>query len=200
MANKTIDQYTALGTTPAAGDFFAIWDLDAGAQKKVSYANLFGATITGGGTIATGGYTLTVPATGTAALIAGSTWVPAITATTTSPTVTYTTQEGKYYTIGNIVFFSFYLDLATYSGGSGNLRVSLPVGAGTGDEYKAVWPVNYETVDLPANTIDIVFTVSPGNSFGNLRALMDDAAASILAVGALAANDIINCSGFYFTA
>jgi hypothetical protein len=69
MANKTINDWDALGTTPASGDFFAIWDLDAAAQKKVSYTNLLGFTVTGGGTIATGGFTLTVPATGTAALL-----------------------------------------------------------------------------------------------------------------------------------
>lgn len=71
MTNKTINDGTDLGTTPASGDFFPIWDLDAGQQKKVSYADLLGATLTGGGTIATGGFTLTVPATGTAALATG---------------------------------------------------------------------------------------------------------------------------------
>jgi hypothetical protein len=71
MANKTINDFTDLGTTPAAGDFFAIWDLDAAAQKKVDYTNLLGFTVTGGGTIATGGFTFTIPATGTPLLATG---------------------------------------------------------------------------------------------------------------------------------
>lgn len=69
MANKTINQYDNLGATPAAADYLAVWDADAAQQKKVWYSDLMGATFTGGGTIATGGFTLTVPATGTAALL-----------------------------------------------------------------------------------------------------------------------------------
>jgi hypothetical protein len=71
MANKTINQYTQLGTTPAATDDFLLWDADAAATKRVAYSNLMPATITGGGTIATGGFTLTVPATGTAFIATG---------------------------------------------------------------------------------------------------------------------------------
>lgn len=69
MANVTINQLTDLGAAPATDDYVPIWDTSAAAYKKVSKANLVGGTLTGGGTVATGGYTLTVPATGTAALL-----------------------------------------------------------------------------------------------------------------------------------
>ena len=68
MADVTINGLTET-TTPGASDFVGIWDVGAGQFKKVKRSNLVGATITGVGTIATGGYTLTVPATGTAALL-----------------------------------------------------------------------------------------------------------------------------------
>ena len=64
MADITINGLTTT-TSPATTDEVGIWDVGAGQYKKVTRANLVGATITGGGTIALGGYTLTVGATST---------------------------------------------------------------------------------------------------------------------------------------
>ncbi len=69
MTNKTINDLNEQ-VSPAAGDFLALWVTGSAAMRKVTRANLVGATLTGGGAIATGGYTLTMPATGTAALLA----------------------------------------------------------------------------------------------------------------------------------
>lgn len=68
MANKTYNDH-ATDSSPASTDLVPFWDAAAGAAKKATRAKIVGATITGDGTIATGGYTLTVPATGTAALL-----------------------------------------------------------------------------------------------------------------------------------
>ena len=83
---KTIHQLPVV-TTAASGDEVAIWRAANSDTKRITKANFVGATITGGGTLATGGFTLTVggtssingnlsgpgftltvPATGTAAL------------------------------------------------------------------------------------------------------------------------------------
>lgn len=53
---------------PTVDDFIPIWDVAAGQSKKATIANILNARLTGGGIVATGGFTLTVPATGTAAL------------------------------------------------------------------------------------------------------------------------------------
>jgi len=68
MAELTVDGLGEL-TSPAANDEIGIWDVSAGQYLKIRRDTLVGGTITGGGTVATGGYTLTVPATGTAALL-----------------------------------------------------------------------------------------------------------------------------------
>lgn len=69
MANRTLTQATALaGVDIASNDELWIWDVTAAALRKCTRADLIGGVITGGGTVATGGFTLTVPATGTAAL------------------------------------------------------------------------------------------------------------------------------------
>lgn len=67
MATSTIGQLT-LATSAAAGDFIEI-ETAAGVSRRITKANFIGAALAGGGIINTGGFTLTVPATGTAALL-----------------------------------------------------------------------------------------------------------------------------------
>ena len=74
MADLTVDALSEL-SSPAANDEIGIWDVSAGQFMKIQRSTLIGAMITGGGTIATGGFTLTVPATGTVHLQA-STFTP----------------------------------------------------------------------------------------------------------------------------
>lgn len=69
MADKTINTLDTELTTVGANDLIGVWDVAAAQYKKAKRSNVVGATITGGGTIALGGYTLTVPASGTAALL-----------------------------------------------------------------------------------------------------------------------------------
>jgi len=99
MANTKVSALTAYGAQLAPGDLIPMVDVSdttqaaSGTTKKVAaayFALTAGATavITGGGTIALGGFTLTVPATGTAALLAtantftaANSFVPASTGT-----------------------------------------------------------------------------------------------------------------------
>lgn len=87
MANIVYNDHP-VKAAPAADDYIPIWDVSGNAAKKALRSALVGAVLTGGGAIATGGYTLTlsgnaqlrgtvdadgfiltVPATGTAGLI-----------------------------------------------------------------------------------------------------------------------------------
>ena len=71
MADQTILQET-LDNNIVDGDWLIYWKTSTGVQRRVARSSLLGATLTGSGTIATGGFTLTVPATGTAALKTGT--------------------------------------------------------------------------------------------------------------------------------
>lgn len=57
---------------PTVDDFIPIWDVAAAQSKKATIANILDARLTGGGIVATGGFTLTVPATGTVMLLEGA--------------------------------------------------------------------------------------------------------------------------------
>jgi len=64
---KTIHEHP-LVTSAAAADELLIWRTASSDTKRIAKSNLLGGSLTGGGVIATGGFTLTVPATGVAAL------------------------------------------------------------------------------------------------------------------------------------
>jgi len=67
MANKTINDLTVT-TSAASGDFVPVWRASNGDTRKITKANFMGGVLTGAGTIATGGFTLTLSSSGTLAL------------------------------------------------------------------------------------------------------------------------------------
>jgi len=182
-------------------------------------------SMTGSGTVATGGFTLTVPATGTASLLGTAqtysalktfsagiafanetlstydegTWTPAITGSTTNPTVTYTTQVGKCTRIGNCVFYNFFIRVNTYSGGSGNVVVSLPFAAAGTSADGATAAIYASGVDFGGTPASLVFQISPGAATGIFIAVQDNGTRQFLDVAGVAAGDDLQASGFYWT-
>jgi hypothetical protein len=62
---------------------------------------------------------------GTAPAYSTGTWTPSLTATTTAPTVTYSSQTGYWTKTGNMVFVNGYINLSAVSAqGSGTLQVT----------------------------------------------------------------------------
>lgn len=68
MATATIGQLT-LATSALDADLIEFQIASSGLSRRITKANFIGATLTGGGAIATGGFTFTIPATGTASLL-----------------------------------------------------------------------------------------------------------------------------------
>jgi len=52
------------------------------------------------------------------------TWTPVYGSSGTAPTISYSAQNGTYTKIGNTVIIGIYLNTASVSGGSGNLRIT----------------------------------------------------------------------------
>lgn len=177
--------------------------------------------ISGGGTLALGGFTLTVPATGTASLLAlaqtysalktfsaginlgqasnlsvyeEGTWTLVITGSVSNPTITYTAQNGKYTRIGNILFYTGFLTINTISGGSGDVRVSLPVTV-AGPAYGICLTSG---VDLAATPSSLIFVANLGTQIGNVLTVHDNAGLAVVNISGLAAGDRLDITGFYF--
>lgn len=224
MANITYNDHP-VKAAPAAGDYVPIWDVTGNKASKALKSALVGATLTGGGTIALGGYTLTVPATGTAALrdVAGTfsavqtfsaginlgaetltvydegVWTPELQGSGGNPTsITYGGQAGEYTRIGAIVFFAFQITITSFIGGSGTARITLPLTARN--------PVNLagyrcsmlvHNVTLPAATQDMQFSVISGTNIGALSCVRTATNSYSIQLSDLGASALIQAAGMY---
>lgn len=180
MADTKISALTTLADSAlVAGDYFVVVD--------VSDTSM-----------AASGTTKKIAATGVAPIT--GTWTPAITGSSSNPTVTYTTQVGKYTKINNICFYSFFIRINTYSGGSGNVTISLPfTAAATNSADSTIAPAYSNNVDFGGTPITILFQASSGNATGIFVATQDNGARQFLDVGGLAAGDDLQASGFFWT-
>jgi hypothetical protein len=135
MAEYTVDGLAEL-SSPAANDEIGIWDVSAGQYLKIRRDTLVGGTVTGGGTIATGGYTLTVPATGTAALITTGTWTPQLLFGYSGAGITYGLRTGNWCRIGSLIFVEAITILTNKGTATGTATLDglpfTPVGAAGG--------------------------------------------------------------------
>jgi hypothetical protein len=132
------------------------------------------------------------PGTGTSELLDDyeeGTYSPAFEGDT-NPTVTYTTQSGKYTLIGNIVTFSAYIAWSAASGGTGNLRVTLP--------FAASGPQGSFVVGLAAGITTV--TLNAACDSGQSRFYFRDTVSNNggLSVTTLGASGAVLCGGTYF--
>jgi hypothetical protein len=169
------------GSTPAPGMIF-----DANQNLNL---------ITGNLVIGTSGKGIdfsATPNTGTSELLDDyeeGTYSPAFEGDT-NPTVTYTTQSGKYTLVGNIVTFSAVISWSAASGGTGNLRVTLPFAA-SGSQGSFV-------VGLAGGITTV--TLNGACDSGQSRFYFRDTVSNSggLNVSSLGASGTVLCGGTYF--
>jgi hypothetical protein len=107
----------------------------------------FNLTLTGHTVINGGGFTLTIPATGTAALVSSGTWTPGISFGGGTTGITYGTRVGRWTRFGNIIHASCYLPLTSKGSSTGNAVITgLPVAANSTASF-------YQTGTVRLNTM-----------------------------------------------
>ena len=114
------------------------------------------------------------------------TWVPVLSSEGGGETVTYTTRLGTYVKVGNLVQFNLFIKINTVSGGSGNIRISLPFVNKDFPDFVGYPVVLCQITGEPATI---------GNVFGGQSYLQP-----LLAFSALAGGDEIRVSGTYQSA
>jgi hypothetical protein len=225
---STIRDLTEL-TTVAVDDYILISDTSdvTNRDKRISKANLVGANITGGGTIALGGFTFTVPASGTPSLLGTAqaftalktfsaginlgqatnltyldmgVWpaAPTIQATSSNPTVTYTTQDSFFMRLNTVVFYSFTIVINTISGGTGNLRIGpFPFTSSALNQPRAAAVI--DGVAFPGTAPFITaFNVLSNSTLGQIIVIQNNASFAQLPIGNFGAGDSVQASGFYY--
>jgi hypothetical protein len=117
------------------------------------------------------------------------TWTPTLTGASSDPTVTYTTQTGQYTKVGRVVHVQCSIVPATYSGGSGFLRIAgLPFTSGSSTFY-VTGSAYLEGVDIGASRTWATSYVAPGVSHIRLITSQNNGAASDVLVGGVSAGD-----------
>lgn len=85
---------------------------------------------------------------------AASTFTPTITNTGSAPTVTYTSQVGRYTRIGNRVILTVHVILASYTAGTGNVRVSgLPITSNNTTNNNSICAITLVNVTAGASVL-----------------------------------------------
>ena len=137
----------------------------------------------GGATPAASGSGITFPASQSASTDANTlddyeegTWTPTITGTGTNPTVTYgSPRTGVYTKIGRVVYFNIGMEISSISGGTGDIKISLPFSVAAGNEYYGWntcynaglnWGTNntYVTVRMDQGAATLIFYGHRNNS------------------------------------
>jgi hypothetical protein len=125
-----------------------------------------------------------------------STWTPTIYATTTNPTITYTTRIGNYTVVlGALVFFNIYISIqAVTSAGSGNIRVNLP--AGLIPLYNTVGSFIYSNYDRATSTAELVPQVNTAG-YVYITENLDNGANANSIVTRIRAGTVMHITGTY---
>jgi len=115
------------------------------------------------------------PGTGTSELFADyeeGTWTPVYQGSVSNPTVGYAEQFGYYTQVGNVVTFTLRLVTSSVSGGSGDLRVTLPfttknnsggIGGGGSVNFGFGFITNPVTIFTGTNVSYLVMKVTPAD-------------------------------------
>lgn len=124
------------------------------------------------------------------------TWTPAIEGSGGNPTVTYGgSLSGSYRRFNDMICYSFRIPITTISGGSGDIRITLPFTAVTPTGPAAL---RLSGVDVSGTPISVVFNPSSGAAYGVVIGIYDNGAEVNQQISGLANGDILQSQGFFF--
>lgn len=126
------------------------------------------------------------------------TWSPAISSSGTPPTVFYTQQAGRYTRIGNVVFYGFFIRINTISGGTGVVRVSLPLTVAAGDANASPGSIHLYGPNIAGTIVNVTTLTVSGTAALYIAGVQNNGAPQSLEVSGLANGDYLVGSGFYF--
>jgi hypothetical protein len=92
------------------------------------------------------------------------------------------------------------ITINTFSGGTGDLRVSLPVASLNTTSTGTINTIRIIGPDVTGTPVTLGFQVTAGQAYGTLTTSVDNGAGTTEPVTILAAGDTLVCSGFYFIA
>jgi hypothetical protein len=136
----------------------------------------------------------------TNSLVQSGTFVPVLTASTTNPAVTYTSQNGVWTRIGNMIQFHTELVINTIAGGTGNALLTLPIAVAVRDgTYTPHFATFTDGVDWGVGKQQLLAQGQNGLATMLFSVIANNAASTILNISGFAAGDTVEVSGSYET-
>lgn len=114
-------------------------------------------------------------------------------ATTTNPTITYSTQTGVYTRVGRVVHYHIGLTMTSVSGGSGSLFINLPFVGTLGPSGTGV-----QSVDFCNNWVLPALSAPQQSGTGRVLLYTNNTANIASTPANLGVSCTFNCSGAYF--
>ena len=116
------------------------------------------------------------------------TFTPTLTNTGSAPTVTYTTQLGRYTRIGNRVVATVDLVINAYTAGTGNCQISaLPITSNNTANNNSICAINLTTVTFGASVLYYVGDLAPNATAMDIDGIKSAAGKLNLVAGGAAA-------------
>ena len=125
-------------------------------------------------------------------------WTPAIDAASSSPSVSYTTQLGKYTRIGNVVHIKCVITVNTISGGTGNIRITgIPFTAS--NDAMSSYTGSLNTTGVLWDSADNwLFQIVANTTTTQLLENFDNGAGAGMPIGNIANGDNISITATYW--
>ena len=118
------------------------------------------------------------------------TWTPEIEGGTSDPTITYTTQTGKHTRFTDMVVAKLVITINTTSGGSGDLRITLPF-TSSNDGVPSYGHLNSGNVNYPASTDYVIAKNDPNTSYCYFPSIISGSSPTNLAISDISSGDVI---------
>lgn len=136
-----------------------------------------------------------------AAEVAIGTFTPTLKAAVSNPTVTYTTQRGRYMRIGPLVYFALRVETSAVSGGSSSIRIAdLPYTiAGTSGQNDDVFSIMPSNLTMPSGGLFFAAYGLAGTTNMQINYVRSANTATGLVIANWAANGAVTISGTYRT-
>lgn len=126
----------------------------------------------------------------------GTSFTPSISFGNGTTGITYGAQNGYYQRIGNICFFSLFLELTSKGSSTGSaILEGLPFASSSN---KCRLYAVTKNVDIPANYYSVLLDTRSGQTRANIYVTGDNNAVGLLTDAEFANDSQIICSGFYF--
>jgi hypothetical protein len=128
-------------------------------------------------------------------------WSPVVSGSGTPGTATYSVQLGNYTKIGNLVCFHLYIELASFSGATGNFVISLPVTTKSITNMKYTGEVGQiGGITHAAGYTEFSAIAASGASVIQLLENGSGVAGTNVVVGAVSGTAFFSMAGSFFTA